>query len=72
MATELLPSKFWSGLIASVIENITTFLDFCKALLTQGLQNVNFAEFGDNGPSGCSAVVVVNSRKWGHFGANAF
>ena len=29
-----------------------------------------FAELTDNGLSSCSRVVVVNSRKWGHFGAS--
>ncbi len=28
-----------------------------------------FFELADNGLSGCSEVVVINTRKWGHFGA---
>ena len=42
---------------ATIIENVYKFYDFYKALLSQGLWDGIFVDFGDNGHSGCRAVV---------------
>jgi hypothetical protein len=50
-----------------VIENVHNFLDFCKALVLQGLRSENFFELADNGLLSCITVVGFNSRKRGLF-----
>ena len=45
--------------IAPVIENVTTFYVFYKALLPRGLWKEIFVEFRDNGLLSCRTVVSV-------------
>jgi len=56
------------GLLEEDIENVHKFSAFCNPLALNSLWNGHFFELADNGLSGCMLVVVVNARKWGHFG----
>ena len=54
--------------IVTVIETVHNFCDFRKALIAKSLLTKIFVGLIDNGLLGCSWVVWVYLRKWGHFG----